>query len=121
MQTKTKTAKTAKTNKLASVTTTSNAQVATLAQVAAVAPMQAKAHSQWRNTASSKRVYGYVGNTPVVAGLPNTTKVGSARHTAIAAMQACTTMGAVYAVAATNWVHWAIQNKYIVPQVAPKA
>lgn len=104
--------KTAKTNKLANVATTNNAQVQAT---------QAKAHAQWCNVASTKRVYGYASGTPVVPGLPNATKVGSARHTAIAAMQACTTMGAVYAVAATNWVHWAIANKYIVPQVAPKA
>ena len=105
---------TAKTTKIAAKpeTTVAEPTVATPATVV-------KAHAQWNNVASTRRQYGYNGSTTVTVGSANNAKPGTARHTAIAAMQAVAaqggTMQAVYAVAATNWVHWAIAQGYIVP------
>ena len=104
--------KTSKTAKIAAKPET------TVAEPTVVAPT-VKAHAQWNNVASTRRQYGYNGSTVVTVGSANTAKPGTARHTAIAAMQAVAaqggTMQAVYAVAATNWVHWAIAQGYIVP------
>ena len=81
----------------------------------------AKAHYQWCNTTSTKRQYAHPNTAPVAWGKANTAKPGTARHTALAAMQAAVTAhgtwGAVYAVAATNWVHWAKAEGYLVPVV----
>lgn len=89
---------------------------------ASTAPVaMAKAHAQWCNTASTRRQYAHPNTAPVAWGKPNTAKSGTARHTALAAMQAAVTAhgtwGAVYAVAATNWVHWAKAEGYLVPVV----
>lgn len=102
--------------------TTNKATEANTAPVAATetntAPV-AKAHAQWCNTGSTRRQYAHPNTAPVAWGKPNTAKPGTARHTALAAMQAAVTAhgtwGAVYAVAATNWVHWAKAEGYLVP------
>ena len=97
---------------------------ATLATATAPEPSTAtlvKAHAQWCTTTSTKRQYAHPNSAPVAWGKANTAKPGTARHAALAAMQAAVTAhgtwGAVYAVAATNWVHWAKSEGYLVPVV----
>lgn len=111
MQTK-NTAKTTS-NKTAKVAAPALAPVAVAVAAPALAPV-VKAMAQWCNTNSTKRQFGHPASTPCKAGTPNTAKPGSARHTALQALQACTTVGQCYNVAATNWVHWAIAQGYIV-------
>ena len=99
--------------------TTATKPEAIAAEPATEATSAPKAMTQWCNVGSTRRQYGYNGSTPVAVGTPNNAKPGTARHTALAAMQAVAaqggTMAQIYSVAATNWVHWAIAQGYIVP------
>ena len=114
------TAKAPETNTAPGAPETNTAPVAPETNTAPVATV-AKAHTQWCNTTSTKRQYAHPNNAPVAWGKANTAKPGTARHTALQAMQAAVvangTWGAVYAVAATNWVHWAKAEGYLVPVV----
>ena len=110
-----KTAKTTKTTKTAeaAIAEVLPAPEATEAQKAAP-----KAMSQWCNTASTRRQYAHPDAAEVAWGKAITAKPGTARHVALVAMQSAVeasgTWGAVYSVAATNWVHWAKAEGYLV-------